>query len=410
MTTSLVRSRAPRGVAVASLVAALWGAAVPAGGARAAGAEDLDLAGAGVEFRALDARAGDAATLRPGDLGSLLRGRGLLGGDARRVSPAVFVPAVPSPAWSTSVVPAAAKAVTLGPNVSGLRWRSGASCGVGAFETWRGRRLDVTGTGIRQKSFELMLASLRTSEFKAVVTATPQAIVNIPLLPKDKPKQFAACAKGSFDTFYRQMGGLLVKAGAGQAILRLGWEANIGSRSHPWGIDTAADIPNWVKCFRRAAAQLKLTAPGVKIEWTNAKASVLPVSDLAANPGDDVTDLWGLHYYDANAQFRTQAAWDTFYSQTRFGGPQGMGTWLAEAKRRGKLLGIPEWGVWAREVTAAEADNPLYIQNMYKALKANAATIAYENYYNCPLAHRLHPDSPFPKASAAYRRLWLAGK
>jgi hypothetical protein len=238
----------------------------------------------------------------------------------------------------------------------------------------------------------------------------PAADRQLPLLPKTHPKQHAACGKGSFDAFFRQFGGLLVQAGAGSAILRLGWEANIGSGSHAWGIDTAADIPAYVKCFRRAAAQLKLTAPGVKIEWTNAKASSLPVSDLAANPGDDVTDLWGLHYYDANAQFKTQQAWDTFYVQTRLGGPQGFGTWLAEAKKRGKKLGVPEWGVWSRQISAAEADNPLYIQNMYKTFKANAATIAYENYYNCPLVHRLHPDTQFPKASARYLKLWSEGK
>lgn len=66
--------------------------------------------------------------------------------------------------------------------------------------------------------------------------------------------------------------------------------------------------------------------------------------------------------------------------------------------------------MWSRSITPAKADNPLYIQNMYKTLKANAATIAYESYFNCPIVHRLHPDTPFPKASVAYRQLWSAGK
>ena len=35
--------------------------------------------------------------------------------------------------------------------------------------------------------------------------------------------------------------------------------------------------------------------------------------------------------------------------------------------------------MWSRSITPAKADNPLYIQNMYKTLKANAATIAYES-------------------------------
>jgi hypothetical protein len=300
--------------------------------------------------------------------------------------------------------------LVLGPIVSGLAWRSGASCGSPEFEAWRGRRMDVTAIGIRQRSFELMAASLQDPVFRARVASTPQPVVNIPLLPKTEFKQHAACAAGRFDAPFRQLGGLLVQAGAGNAILRLGWEANIGSGSHAWGIDTAAEIPNYVRCFRRVAAQLKLTAPRVKIEWTNAKASNLPVSVLAANPGDDVTDLWGLHYYDVNGQFRTQALWNAFYQSTRFGGPQGIGRWLAEARAHGKRLGVPEWGVWNRSVAAAAADDPVYIQNMFRTFLTNATTIAYDNYYNCPTAHRLHPDTLFPRSSALYRQLWTRGR
>jgi hypothetical protein len=47
---------------------------------------------------------------------------------------------------------------------------------------------------------------------------------------------------------------------------------------------------------------------------------------------------------------------------------------------------------------------------MYRFFQANASVIAYENYYNCPVAHKLFPGTSFPEASAADQRLWSAGQ
>ena len=43
-------------------------------------------------------------------------------------------------------------------------------------------------------------------------------------------------------------------AGAQGIVVRLGWEANIGSDSHPWGVDSADQVPAYKACWRRAAA------------------------------------------------------------------------------------------------------------------------------------------------------------
>jgi hypothetical protein len=169
-----------------------------------------------------------------------------------------------------------------------------------------------------------MVRNIRAPAFRAAATATPQLVIILPLLPVSEAKRFAACAAGNFDARYREIGSALAASGAGNAVLRLGWEANIGSRSHPWGYDTAADAQGYVRCFRRAAGVLKLAARGVKIEWSNAKAGKPPFSVLNANPGDDVVDLWGLHYYDANAQFRTQRLGHVLRADP-LGGPQGFG-------------------------------------------------------------------------------------
>ena len=53
------------------------------------------------------------------------------------------------------------------------------------------------------------------------------------MLPHDKAGQHNTCGKGEFDDEYRGTGGLLVEAGAGAAVVRLGWETNSGPEATP---------------------------------------------------------------------------------------------------------------------------------------------------------------------------------
>ena len=65
------------------------------------------------------------------------------------------------------------------------------------------------------------------------------------------------------------------------------------------------------------------------------------------------------------------------------GGPWGLGSWLAAAQQHGKKLAVSEYAVWQQDAqTAAQADDPVYVDNMYRFFKANAASIAYESYFN----------------------------
>jgi hypothetical protein len=308
-------------------------------------------------------------------------------------------PAIPGPV--TPAAPATA---------SGLPWRSGASCGHGAFEAWRGRKLDVQVQFVWHDSWDQMAARMNSPYFRTALTWTPQPVVSLAMLPASARQQHAACAKGAFDGYFRQFGRILTAAGAGDAVVRVGWEPNTGTQNHPWGFDTADRIPAYVGCFRHAAAALRATMPGVRIEWGVSKAGVWTFSVLKAYPGDAYVDLIGAHYYDVGAQFTRQGAFDNFLDATRYGGPQGLNTWLPVVAAHGKLLDVPEWGVWARHTTAAASDSPVYIQGMYQFFKAHAAQIAYENYYNCADVHQLGTTTQFPNASAMYQRLWSAGR
>jgi hypothetical protein len=313
---------------------------------------------------------------------------------------------------------AAASAADLdSPIVSGLPWRSGASCADATYAAWRGgRRLDANVAFFPAATWAAMEDQAATSSFRGKVGLSPQLVVSLPMMPKTAPKQHAACARGDFDDHFRKIGAALADAGAGRALVRLGWEYNRGSGSHPWGIDTAGEIPAYVACFRREAAALKSAAPGLRIEWTNGRYTRMAVSPTRAYPGDDVVDVVGIHYYDNPNYPRqsTQAEWDRQSTMTYAGGPMGIATWVPWAARRGKKLAVSEWAVWGvagfTGSVDRKGDDPVYVQNMHAFLEAHAPAIAYENYFDCLDRHRLFPDTRFPKASAAYRQLWSAGR
>jgi hypothetical protein len=237
----------------------------------------------------------------------------------------------------------------------------------------------------------------------------PLWVVSLPLLPQSERGQFARCAGGAFDSYFRSIGANLKKAGAQSTIVRLGWEANIGSDSHAWGVDNAGQIPAYKACWRRAAQALKSGAGGsIKMEWTNAKKGSMPA--LQMYPGDDVVDLWGVHYYDSGPEKKTQALWDQYAKMSFRGSPWGINTWLSAARAHGKKLGIGEWGIWNQGGSSAAADDPVYMENMYRFLKANASSIAYETYFNAMAdQHTLCPSTRFPKSAATYKSLWGHG-
>jgi hypothetical protein len=292
------------------------------------------------------------------------------------------------------------------PIVSGLPWRSGASVEAPFvdFASWRGRKLDALVIFVPLTSWDAMTTRLSGSALKTSVKRSPLLVISLPMLPNVARKQFVACARGDFNDYFRRFGQLIAAAGAGQAVIRLGWEPNHVSRS--WGPDTAADIPHYVKCFQQEVEALKSTAPGLRIEWAMGRHSTVPFNVMAMYPGNAHVDHFGVHHYDnIGPKISTQAAWDQHYLSTYMGGPKGLGTWLAEAKARGKKLAVSEWGTWDQG-DISKADNPVYIDNMYQFFRTNAANIAYENYYNRSLRHQLYPSTKFPKARVRYQQLW----
>lgn len=396
----------------ATLLAAAWLARAGDAGAAPAANREQEIfpepAAAGLPPGALAPATPDLGALTA--LPASRRGDGVAGGRSvlAGLPPRLDAPLLPAAA--TTPVAERRTSPWPGPYPSGLPWRSGSSCAEADFEAWRGRKLDSHVVFVWHDTWQQMIDRLSSDYYRNVVRRSPQPVVSIAMLPRSEQSQHARCAAGEFDGYFKRFGRILRQIGAGHAIVRIGWEPNIGAASHPWGIDTAEEVPDYVACFRREAAALRSTAPDVEIEWTLAKASIWPFSVLDAYPGDAYVDVIGTHYYSVNDQFSTDERWNRFSRNKLYGGPQGLRAWVPVVTAAGKRLSVPEWGVWAREVTPAEADLPRYVENMYKFLRDNASIIAYDNYYNCPDSHRLHPTTDFPKSSRRYQQLWMAGQ
>src|SRR3954462_6847725 len=217
---------------------------------------------------------------------------------------------------------------------SGLPWSSGASCGLPEFAAWRGRKLDVQVQFVWHDSWDQMAARLNSPYYRGQVGLTPQPVISLALLPTSDAHQFARCAKGEFDGHFRQFGQIMAAIGAGDAIVRVGWEPNVGAIHHPWAFDTKDQVPAYLGCFRPAVTALRAGASTLRIEWTVAKATVWPFSVLDAYPGDGYVDVMGTHYYDVADQFSTQRKWDNFYDDRVHGGPQGLGPWIETVNAR----------------------------------------------------------------------------
>ena len=296
--------------------------------------------------------------------------------------------------------------VTGGGGRSGLPWSSGAACGGSNFEAFRGKQQDVQVLFAPFDTFDNMLYYFTNNNPAKVAKNGIPISIGLGLLTEETRGQLANCAAGAFDSYFMQIGAALVKQGAGQASIRLGWEAN--GITFPWVIGT--NPYKFRDCFRRAANALHSTAPKLKIAWHNARKGKLEISNTTSYPGDFYVNDVALSFYDRTLVNADQDVWDSNYELTKNGGPAGLASWLAFARSRNKKLTLGEWAIAKGSYDGF--DNPFFIQKMYEFFKANASSIYYESYFNCPQGgspHYVYPDDGNPSSSAMYESLYKTG-
>lgn len=295
-----------------------------------------------------------------------------------------------------------------GGHVSGLPWASGAIGGIPEFGNWRGRPLDIY-TMFTPFTWEGVLELPRWATTRRLAALPGRLSIGLSMLSSSQRWNFTPCVTGQNDAYIRAFVRGLVAIGAGDAILRVGWEMNGGS--FHWSLGRIPQsIPQYRQCFIRMATIIRSEAPNMLIEWPPRRETLMPLRLESLYPGDEYVDIVGVLYYDWWPASPTEASWNVnLVERDRLGGPKGLLTWLDFARQRGKPLALPEWGL-GKHGTQDPFDNPLFIQKMFEFFGSHSSDIAYESYFN-RRTHRLTAPSGLRaelnlRSAETYRRLY----
>lgn len=198
---------------------------------------------------------------------------------------------------------------------------------------------------------------------------------------------WAAEASGANDAHWRALGGLLVSAGLGKTVLRIGREFN--GAWYPWGVTTNTTSGNSVSNFKTGYAHIvevlrSIPGQSFRFMWN---PTVGVVDGNMANggieqsfPGSEVVDMVGIDIYDGDwtgiydpGFVRSEDQQLRSFQTNVFSCQDGLVAWHTLAASWNKPLAYPEWGLrlWLDAgVYHGGGDNPLFIQQLGAWFKA----------------------------------------
>ncbi|WP_254715981.1 glycoside hydrolase family 26 protein [Actinomadura sp. WMMB 499] len=263
------------------------------------------------------------------------------------------------------------------------------------FADWLGSAVTVGHTYLPGDSWEAIEGPAGIIEPWARWTnADPRRmlVLNVPMMARNEqwiPYPIMSLlllrgAAGAFDRHYRTLAERLVRAGAQDAVLVLGWEMNGNSYT-----GQCAPNPGAWRAYWRRIVETMRAVPDAEfrfdftptrgrdaIAWTN------------CYPGDDVVDIIGSDAYDQPHG----ATFDEYVNE-----PYGLRDHAEFAASRGKPISFPEWGLFRN------SDNPEYIHGMHQWIRAH--DVVYQTITDyCP--HGVWSCRENPRSSHAYRDLF----
>lgn len=264
-----------------------------------------------------------------------------------------------------------------------------------AFEQWSGRKVERGLDFVYAQSWTIMMRALGWGAGCWAKAGIPMTF-SIPMLPSDPQYTMAAGAAGAYDDQFRSFAGILIRNGFSKAYLRVGWEFNGGW--YPWA--AKKDPKSWVPYWRRIVTVMR-SVPGAafKYNWNPALATQQIAPDQFY-PGDDLVDIIGADIYNQTWNPRAttpELKWEEVLHE-----PYGL-EWLRQfAAQHHKPISIPEWGTGTRPDGHGGGDDPLFVANMARWIKAN--NVVYHNYWDfrAPDYNAKISDGQYPKAAAAF--------
>lgn len=181
-------------------------------------------------------------------------------------------------------------------------------------------------------------------------------------------------SRGAFTGYAKALARNLVRAGAGNSIIRLAHEAN--GNWYPDSVGTTdAQMAKWREFWRKTVLAMK-SVPGAHFtfDWTvNAGYRPIPLSKFY--PGDDVVDIIGADTYDVGVPPGQKNRWASVYNR-----PGGLHSVVNFARQHHKPLSIPEWGVTPPNASpAGGGDDPAFVNGIAGVVRNNP--VAYQAYF-----------------------------
>jgi hypothetical protein len=231
-------------------------------------------------------------------------------------------------------------------------------------------------------------------------------VLGVPMVPTRNGHAVGtleAGAEGRYDAEFTTLAKTLVSYGAGDAILRLGWEFN--GTWYEWSVADASDAADFASYFRHiVAAMRKVSGSSFRFVW-NPTSGPSPEAVQPAYPGDAWVDYVGLDLYDQvwGIPLSPLLAWPTYVGEEN-----GL-RWLSSfAAAHHKAAVIPEWGLSVRSDGHGLGDDPLFVDEMANWISTH--DVAFTSYFDINASDGEHGilDGHFPQALAAFRRSFAA--
>ncbi len=216
-------------------------------------------------------------------------------------------------------------------------------------------------------------------------------VLNVPMMerneenvPNDEVRRLLRrAASGAFDDHFEVLAERLVDLGVPDTVIVLGWEMNGITYTHRCG----PDPESWKRYWRRIVTVMR-SVPGQRFRFDfapNRGMDAIPWPECY--PGDEFVDIIGMDAYDQpyGLDFDQQVS-----------EPYGLQHHVDFARRHGKPISYPEWGLFRN------GDNITYMLRMLAWMDEHKPLYNTITDY-CP--HGVWLCSDNPRASALYRAL-----
>ena len=206
-----------------------------------------------------------------------------------------------------------------------------------------------------------------------------RVVLSQEMVPDDVPSNWRQLgAAGAYDGYARQLAASLVAAGMGNAVIRLGHEMN-GTWYHDSLGNDPAQYGDWSAYWARIVKVMRsVSGAHFLFDW-NVNAGYRNIPLASYYPGDRVVDVIGIDIYDSGMPGNPPdpaLRWARLNSE-----PGGLAEIVAFARKHGKPLSFPEWGV-VNASNGGVGDDPAYVTGIASVVKDN--DVVYQAYFDRP--------------------------